>query len=91
MSEIAKNKPGFRITEVFIYASVDRDGDEGVIGFRNGMVWMPAVMADRARLRSMKAQVDAMRAAGINIRLLRLSVREDLSAADETRLCESDA
>lgn len=46
------NTPGFRITEIFAFVSVDPDGDEGVCGFhsKDGVFW-PMVAADVRRLK----------------------------------------
>jgi hypothetical protein len=81
------NKRGFRIAEVFVYASVDRDGDEGVIAMATpGGGWLPAIMADRERLKSLKPYADQMRRQGHKIRLVRLSVREELTDEQEAEL-----
>lgn len=40
---------GFKIQSVVAFLVVNADGDEGVIGFRTGEGWMPAICADQGR------------------------------------------
>lgn len=71
-----------KITEVYVFASVD-EGGEGVVGesVNLGMqnVFMPFVCADKARMESLKPRAkEIARLSGKKIKLIRLSVREEL-------------
>jgi len=48
-----ENYRGYRITKVWIFVSVDEDGDEGVCAFMGSQGWMPMVAADEKRLHSL--------------------------------------
>ena len=71
-----------KITEVYVFASVD-SGGEGVIGQTvpagGREPFMPFVCADKARMESLKPIAKQLaRDQGIKIKLIRLSVREEL-------------
>lgn len=71
-----------KITEVFVYASSDKDG-EGVIAQTidtpDGMMMMPFICADRDRMESLRPMAERIaRESGKKIKLIRLSVREEL-------------
>lgn len=73
---------GFRDSEVFIYIAIDEDGDEAVPAFRAADgAWMPMVMADKARVKSLKPVAERMRREGVTLKLIRLSTREDVDEA----------
>ena len=71
-----------KITEVYVFASVD-SGGEGVIGqtvhVGGRETFMPFVCADKTRMESLKPIAKQLaRDQGIKIKLIRLSVREEL-------------
>lgn len=74
----------FRITELWAWTAIDPDNDEeGAVGFRTREGWMPLVMADKARMASMRhVAVEIARASGKTLRLIRFSVREDIETLD---------
>lgn len=76
---------GFRIEAVHVFAAVDpKDGDEGIAGAlgRDGK-WVPFIAADEERLRSIRPLAEAVgRALGVEMRLLRFSVREELEVIE---------
>jgi len=45
-----ENYRGYHITNVWLFVSVDTDGDEGICAFRGTDGWMPMVAADERRL-----------------------------------------
>ena len=71
-----------KITEVYVFASID-SGGRGVIGqtinIGGNSTFMPFVCADKARMESLKPIAKQLaRDQGIKIKLIRLSVREEL-------------
>jgi hypothetical protein len=71
-----------KITEVYVFASVD-EGGEGIVGhtaYIGGReVFMPFVCADKARLESIKPMAKQIaRDHNKKIKLIRLSVREEI-------------
>lgn len=80
-----ENKPGFRITTLHAFVSIDQDGDEGVCSFMSddGIHW-PMICADDARLKELRpiaeglARVGAKMGLPNKIKLVKFSVREDL-------------
>jgi hypothetical protein len=49
-----------RITEMFAFVCTDEDGDEGVIGYTDGINWFPMVGADMARVESLMPMAQTM-------------------------------
>jgi hypothetical protein len=45
-----QNKPGFRLTEMWVFVSIDTDGDEGIMGGNMDGEFLPFVTG-RAELR----------------------------------------
>lgn len=69
----------FRIESIQAFISVAEDGDEGIIGRMTGMGWVPFIAADADRLASLKPQAIAIaKATGIEVKLVRFSLREDV-------------
>lgn len=65
------------IKEVWVFASVDTDGNEGVCGAKFGDTFMPLVAADAARLRGFYPIAQQIaKLTGRHVRMVRLSVRE---------------
>lgn len=73
-------RPGFRITEVHIFAAIGDDGEEGIIGMTTpGGIFMPFVCADATRVADMRPHaIQIGKATNRTINLIRLSVREDV-------------
>lgn len=70
---------GFEITELYVFAAVHADGDEGVIAAPLGDAMMPLVAADRERLKILRPIARAIgEAAGMQVKLLRFTHREEL-------------
>lgn len=71
----------FRITELWAWVTIDPDDDEeGVVGFTSpdGLM-MPLIMADKARLHSIRHVAEGIaRHSGKTLKLIRVSVREDI-------------
>lgn len=69
----------FKITELYAFAAVADDGDEGIASFLAGDKWMPMVAADKARLEQFTPIAKEMsKATGKTIRVLRFSNRETI-------------
>lgn len=71
-----------KITEVYVFASVD-EGGEGIIGHTlpigGRATFMPFVAADKERMEALKPLAkEIARVSGKKIKLIRLSVREEL-------------
>jgi hypothetical protein len=84
MSKVYLNHPNelLRIDEVYAFVSVDQNG-EGIVGHTVQMmgqtVFMPFVCADKSRMESLKpAAKKIAKESGKKIRLIRLSVREEI-------------
>jgi len=72
-------KGQLRITEVFAFIVVDKDGSEGVPAIAVGPTLLPMIAADRRRLDSLRPIAEAeARRLGVQFTLARFSVREDL-------------
>ena len=69
----------FRIESLCAYVAIDPDDAEGVTAFATADGWMPMVMADERRIRSLRPiAVDLAAQTGRPITLVRFSQREDL-------------
>lgn len=72
-----------KITEVYVYASVD-EGGEGIVGMTMELepgreTFMPFVCADKDHMESLKPHVrDIAKSTGKTIKLIRLTQREEL-------------
>lgn len=74
---------GFKISNVYLFVTVDPNGNESVPAVFESDVFMPLVATEPARvdeLRELPKQVS--RESGQRITLCRLSVREDLEVID---------
>lgn len=70
---------GFRITEIYALVAVHGDDDEAVVGRTIGGTLMPLVMADKARLESMRPMFPELaKAFGKKLLLIKMTNREDL-------------
>jgi hypothetical protein len=71
----------FKIQTVTAFVAIDdKNGDEGVIAFFDGMGWMPLICADEQRIQSMLPLAkDVCRRERKKFRILRFSVREDVT------------
>lgn len=69
-----------RIEEMFAFVAEDTGpDDEGIIGARTAMGWVPLVGADMARVESLKPfAMDIARATGKKVKLLRFTTREEV-------------
>ena len=68
-----------RIDQIFVYASVDREGHEGVCAVTIGGVSYPMIAADETRLKQLTPMAeDLAKRTGMRIRLLRFSTREEV-------------
>jgi hypothetical protein len=80
--------PGFRITQCWMFAAVDQDDEEGLVGetypdSRLGLVFMPFVATDEARRDQLRER--ALRIArrhGQTIRVIRFGIREVLEVIE---------
>ena len=71
-----------RIDEVFLFVASDVDG-EGIPAFMDGLLWMPLVCADKARVDSLREMARTItRESGNKITLVRFTVREDLEVIE---------
>ena len=84
MSKVYLNHKNHLLTidEVFVFVSVDQDG-EGIVGqtvqLMGQTVFMPFVCADKARMESLKpAAKKIAKESGKKIKLIRLSTREEV-------------
>lgn len=84
MSKVYLNHPNHlpRIDEIYAFVSVDQNG-EGIVGQTVQMmgqtVFMPFVCADKARMESIKVAAKKIaKESGKKIKLIRLSVREEI-------------
>lgn len=69
----------FRIEEVWAFAAVGEDGEEGIIGEATYLGWVPFVAADRERLEQLKPRAQAIATKlGCTVRLIRLHQRTDV-------------
>lgn len=63
-----ENYPGFRIRELWVFVSIDDDGDEGVIaapfGGAFGNIAMPLIAADETR----RAELEAVARAVVHVK-----------------------
>lgn len=71
-----------KIEEVYVFVSVNQDG-EGIVGqtieLMGSPVFMPFVCADKARMQSLKPLAKKIaKESGKKIKLIRLSVREEI-------------
>jgi hypothetical protein len=71
----------FKITTLTAYISVDKDGEEGVLGasLPGTDMFMPLIGADHARIVSYKPLAEQIaKASGMRVVLAQFSVRTDL-------------
>jgi hypothetical protein len=67
------------IDDVWLFLSIDEDGDEGVCAFHAGDVWMPMIATDLKRVESFKPLAQRMVAeGGMPIRLVKFTQRVDV-------------
>lgn len=70
-----------RINQMWAFLSVDDDGDEGVIGYRDPKAnwWVPLVAADEERVRIYREYAgEIAKLTGRPVRLVKFSAREDV-------------
>lgn len=73
------------IDQMYAFIAVDDDGDEGIIARESGLMLLPLVGADMARVNSLKNFVlTDQDCAGRKITLVRFSQREVLQVIDRT-------
>jgi hypothetical protein len=78
-----KKKPGFKIEKVWVFASVDSDGEEGIIGVQVGNVHWPMVAADEERMRSFRPMAQRIaRQQGIRVKLVELTTRREIEVIE---------
>jgi hypothetical protein len=66
-----------RINEIYAFCSIDKDGNEGVVGMQIAGSWMPFVCADVARVDSLRPHaVKIAKASNMKIRLKKFSTVE---------------
>jgi hypothetical protein len=73
-----------RIDEMWVYVSIDSDGNEGVVGsYVPGSGWVPLMATDPQRLELIRPMALAVaRQSGMRIRLVKFSSREVLETID---------
>ena len=73
-----ENDAGKRIGSVWLFVSVDENGDEGVCAFMGSTGWMPMVASDEQR-RDLLIPIarEIAQARGIKVVMRRFSVGED--------------
>lgn len=77
------------ISTVTAFVSVDKDGNEGIIGQLTNAGWMPFVCADEERIKSLlPLAVDLEKATGIPFRILQFSTKEDVTIKYKMNLYE---
>jgi len=54
------NTPGYRIRELWVFVSIDADGDEGMCAFMSETGWMPMIAADMKRVDSLRPIAQAI-------------------------------
>lgn len=86
LERIAPLAPGKRrIDEVWVFVSLDENGDEGVCGFMGPSGWMPMVAADAARLAVVYPLAqDLVDRFGAAVQLIRLSNRSVVDVLTKT-------
>lgn len=68
------------ISTVTAFVSVDKDGNEGVIGMMSSMGWVPFVCADEKRIASLYPHAKELsKASGIPFKVLQFSTRTDIT------------
>lgn len=74
----------FRITELWAFVAVGDDDEDGVIAFLSEAGWMPMVMADKARLDSIRWKAEEVaKTSGKTVRLVHFSNRQDVETLGE--------
>lgn len=48
------------IDEMFAFTTIDENGDEGVMGYKTEVGWLPMVGADVDRIKSLKPMADSI-------------------------------
>lgn len=75
----------FKITSISAFIAMGDDQEEGIIAMQVDDKWFPMVMADEARLNSLRPFAEQVaKAQKKQISLVRFSVREDLETLDGT-------
>lgn len=69
-----------KITQPYVFISVDADGNEGIIGMRTDDGWMPLVFSDLHLVDLVKARIDHIKRGldGKRAKLITFTHREDL-------------
>lgn len=68
------------IKTITAIVSVDKDGNEGIIGQKLGADWMPFVFADPNKIHLVLPMANEMtRQTGIPFKILQFSTREDVT------------
>lgn len=78
--------PGFKITTLTAFIAIDpKDDSEGIVGYTNLLTGAsePLIGADDARVMQLRPLAEGIaKAAGMEIKLARFSVREDIDTID---------
>ena len=70
----------FKIKTVTVFVAIDENNEEGVMGFKSDMGWMPLVCADEERIRKVFPIAEQIKkASGKDYRVLQFSVRTDVT------------
>lgn len=69
----------FKIKDLWAYISIAEDGEEGICAVMLEDKWMPMVMANQERIKSMRTIAEKMaKESGKTIKFVRFSTRTDL-------------
>jgi hypothetical protein len=69
-----------KIVELYVFVSVDKAGNEGVMAFQSGRIFYPMVGADLDRVKSIIPMAEKIaKAAKSDYRILKYSIREDVT------------
>lgn len=69
-----------KIEKITAFVAIDEDGNEGVMGFRNGNQWIPMVCGDTERMQSLyPVAVQISQLSGKDFRIIQFSNREDIT------------
>jgi len=70
---------GYKVTELFGFFAIDKDGDEGIMAAQMGDMMMPLVGADRTRIKQFGALALSIASDhNMKVKLKRFSYIEDL-------------
>lgn len=86
--------PGFRITTLTAFIAIDpKDDSEGIVGYTNPFTGAaePLIGADDARIMQQRPIAeDIAKGAGIEVKLARFTVREDIDTIDGAALAAGE-